>query len=284
MNSIIKTIAITAIRIRINATAIISPKKAAILCWEIFGKPRKGKLRPRDTEFLNGATWHKIPHAEGVEIQCYEWKGAGIKVLLAHGWESNSARWMKLINFLRKHDAHIICMDAPAHGASGGRLFDAAKYAKFMNTVVQHFEPQHIVGHSVGGFAITIFLSSYPNQVEKAVILGVPSDLAEILTHFSNFIGLSKRAKNAMFEEAIPRFGLSVDVVSVKNNYAKKLTTKGLVIHDENDLVAPFTDGKAIHQSWKNSDFFATKGLGHGLLGKEVYEKIRDFLEKERRE
>ena len=279
MKEFIKKIAIASIRFRINTLAVTSPERASKLAWKTFGTPRKGKLRPHDIEFLKGADWHTLQHDDSITIQCYEWKGEGQKILLAHGWESNSARWMKLISFLRKRNAHIICMDAPAHGGSGGNIFDAGIYSETMRTVVEYFQPQHIIGHSVGGFAATMFLSKHPNHLEKAIILGVPSELPEILEKFSSFIGLSKRAKKAMFEGAIPRFGFPVEYATVKNNFAKKLEIKGLVIHDEDDFVAPCIDGKEIHENWKGSQFLLTKGLGHSLMGKVVHEKIRDFLE-----
>lgn len=277
MKKVAIKIAMSAIRLRINTLALHNPERASKLAWKIFGTPRKGKLQPHHKAFLESADWNIIT-APKYAIQCYEWKGKGKKVLLAHGWESNSARWKKLILHLRKSDAHIIAMDAPAHGASSGNLFDAVKYANCMNEVVKHYQPDYIIGHSVGGFATAIFLANYPNTIEKAIIMGAPSNLSDILDHYERLLKLSKKAAKAMRDGAIPRFGFSIDEVTLSDNFAKRITAKGLVIHDVDDNIAKFSDGKAIYENWKDAVFMETKGLGHGLYSQAVNQRIASFL------
>jgi predicted alpha/beta hydrolase family esterase len=58
----------------------------------------------------------------------------------------------------------------------------------------------------------------------------------------------------------------------------KSLKTKGMIIHDRDDLVCRFADGEAIHQNWENSTFMITEKLGHSYQDKKVYHAIRDFL------
>jgi pimeloyl-ACP methyl ester carboxylesterase len=270
--AIVKTIGAS-----INALALVNPTKAAQKAVDIFCTPRLGKLREKDLEVLNTATrWVELS-LNGEKIQCYEWEGSGKKVLLAHGWESNSARWKNMIRSLQKADCHVIAMDAPAHGGSGSNHFQAVKYAAAMNVVIQHFHIERMIGHSVGGFATIIYLSEYPNSIEKAVTMGAPTDLSVIFKHYWDMMGYSQRVREAMSAYFLQIFGKEVAYYKLKE-IAKKVSTQGLVIHDRDDLICSFSGGETLHQSWQNSTFLATEKLGHGYQDKKVYHAVRDFV------
>jgi hypothetical protein len=63
------------------------------------------------------------------------------------------------------------------------------------------------------------------------------------------------------------------------SHFINNINAKGLIIHDENDPVIPFSDAIEIQSTFKNSKMISTKGLGHGLKGKIVIENIISFLE-----
>jgi len=60
--------------------------------------------------------------------------------------------------------------------------------------------------------------------------------------------------------------------------YASKINTKGMIVHDIEDDVVLFSEAKKIAQSWKNSVFIETKGLGHSMHSEDLYEKVSAFL------
>lgn len=62
------------------------------------------------------------------------------------------------------------------------------------------------------------------------------------------------------------------------NVSASKLNTKGLIAHDYDDSVVSFEEGKKITQSWKNSPFIETKGLGPSMHDYALYQKVTQFL------
>lgn len=277
MSNLKKKILTKMIGAYVNGIALFSPKKAAEKAYDIFCTPRIGKLKEKQIEFLGTATrWVNID-CDGDKIQCYEWEGTGEKILLAHGLESNSARWKNLIKSLQKADFHIIAMDAPAHGGSGSESFQAVKYAYFMSKVVAHFQPQSMVGHSVGGYATLYFLTHYPHQIQKAVVLGTTSDLSIIMKNHQNMMGYSNRVVQAANNLFMKNFGQKVTYFKI-HEFVKALKIKGLVIHGEDDLVCAFHDGKSIQQNWEGSEMIVTDGLGHGYQDKKVYHAVRDFL------
>ena len=277
MSNLKKQLIIKVLGKYINGLALFSPQKAAVKAYQIFCTPRAGKLREKDLTFLNTATRWVDLECEGNKIQCYEWEGAGEKVLLAHGWESNSARWKNLVKSLQKAGFHIIAMDAPAHGGSGSTTFQALKYAQFMAKVVAHFQPQNMVGHSVGGYATLYFLTHNEHTVQKAVVLGAPSDLSLIMKNYKNLMGYSDRVMNAIDDIFLKKFGHKVAYFKTYN-FVKDLKVKGLIIHGKDDLVCVFSEGEVVQKNWEGSEFVETEGLGHGYQDKKVYHKIRNWL------
>ena len=61
--------------------------------------------------------------------------------------------------------------------------------------------------------------------------------------------------------------------------YAKTLHSQGLIIHDEDDPVIPYSDALLIQSNFKNSALITTKGFGHSLNHKNVTLHISEFIE-----
>ncbi|MDX1333382.1 MAG: alpha/beta fold hydrolase, partial [Robiginitalea sp.] len=133
-----------------NLVAIFSPDRAARLAMKTFAKVRKGRVKPEQQPFLDEAR-HSVEMVDGEQIQTYQWSGSGPRVLLIHGWESNTFRWRKLIRILREEGFHVIAFDAPAHGYSTGKILHVPLYSECVEHMVQAFDPKYIIGHSVGG-------------------------------------------------------------------------------------------------------------------------------------
>jgi pimeloyl-ACP methyl ester carboxylesterase len=270
-------IIIKSIGAALNAIALVSKAQAGKMAYQIFCTPRQGKINEKQKDFLQTASRWTGLELNGEKIQCYEWEGKGEKVILAHGWESNSARWKNLILSLQKADFHIIAMDAPAHGNSGSKVFQAVKYATFINCVAQHFQAKYLVGHSVGGYASIYFLSHFEHAIEKVAIMGAPSDLSLILQKYSSMMGYSRRVHEGLLEYLHREFGHSVDYFKA-HDFATKLTILGLVISDKDDFICAFAEGEQIAANWNGATFLATEKLGHGYQSRKVYHAVRDFL------
>ncbi len=54
----------------------------------------------------------------------------------------------------------------------------------------------------------------------------------------------------------------------------------GLIIHDRNDRLVPYTQAKELLASWTGSNLFTTEKLGHNrmLINKDVIETIMEKL------
>ncbi len=260
-----------------NVLAVFAPRKAAQKAYTLFCTPRRGGVLPIQEEFLRDASYERIT-VDGMEIQTYRWKGEGPKVLLLHGWESNTYRWRNLIGFLKDARYEILAFDAPAHGHSSGKILNVIRYTACTRSVVERYQPDYIIGHSMGGLTAVYHQYRHPeNSLKKIVTIGSPSDLEDLMLQYQkilNFNGQVLTALDLYFKEL---FGFGIRDFSTAK-YAIDLDIKGLLIHDELDTIAPFRASEKVHRNWKGSKLVRTKGYGHSMHQDYVSEQIMDFL------
>jgi esterase/lipase len=262
----------------INSLGLLFPKKAALLAYKIFSQPRLGKLNQLNIPpFLQTAKHAKIDYKHH-KIQTYTWQGNQNVILLVHGWESNTMRWKKLFPYLNKTGSTIIAIDAPAHGLSSGQEFNAILYSEFIKVVVDKFQPNAIIGHSVGGMASFYYQYKHQNpMIDKLVLLGAPSDLRVIFSNYVKLLSLNSRMSKALENFFIQKFQLQLDDFSGQK-FCAEIKTRGLVAHDIKDKIVAYYEGEKIGKSYKNALFITTKGFGHSLHKDDLYEEIGEFL------
>lgn len=262
----------------INLLGYISPKEATRLAYKFFTNPRAGRLTNGSLpDVLVEAKQEMLTH-NGQLFQTYNWPGSGPTVLLVHGWESNASRWELLIGYLKKADANIVAIDAPAHGLSEGLVFTMPQYAEFIDVVVSKHRPDIIIGHSLGGAASLYYQATYQdNNVKKMVILGAPCDMDTLLANYKGILGLGNNTMNLLHAYFLKHHQLkTVDFTC--SIFAKKINAKGLLAHDLEDDVVSYKEARKIAAAWPEADFVTTRGLGHSMHSKELYRKIYRFL------
>ncbi len=262
----------------INIVSLFSKKLGARLALFLFTRPLKGRINEEQSDFL-GTSFREELLVNGTPVMTYRWLGKGKTILLAHGWESNSARWQYLIEPLKKLNYNIIALDAPAHGRSGSSRFNALLYAEFIQGVAKKFKPDIIIGHSVGGMASAFSQSNPENSnLKKLILIGSPSEFTDVLKRYFKMMGYSKRTKNAIIALIKKRF--NVETISFSTaKQLELLNLEGLIIHDEKDDVIPYHDAILINKSLKNSKLITTSGLGHSMNDESISNHIYEFLE-----
>ena len=261
-----------------NLIALFSPKTAAKLAFQTFAKVRKGRVQPSQQPFLDEAR-HSQESVAGHMIQTYQWAGQGPRVLLIHGWESNSFRWRKLISVLREHDFNVMAFDAPAHGYSSGKIMHVPLYTECVEHMVQTFQPRFIIGHSVGGMTALYHAHRHPNEsVEKVVTIGSPAEFEEIVASYQQMLGFNDRVLKAFDALIFEEFGYHVHEFSTPK-FVRGIPKKGLLLHDKEDRIAPFHASQKVHDAWQDSVLIPTEGLGHSMHQEEVNRMIVNFLE-----
>lgn len=270
-NTLVKTIGKL-----VNIASYLSPSYAAKKAVDIFSTPRKGKLHSEELEYLKSAD-QKVFEYDGIAIQTYQWAGSKPTVLLVHGWESNTYRWKDLIEILIAENYNIVALDAPGHGNSGHKTFNAVLYSECINMVAQEFKPEVIIGHSIGGTASALATNNNKLPIEKLVMLGAPSNFDEVINNYIKIMGYNNRVVKAMDAYFLKYFGKLPSFYSIKN-FSEHLEANGLIIHDKKDRIISYRDALHISKYYKNATLIKTKGFGHGLKNEIVYNHILEFL------
>lgn len=274
----IRFLTVKAVGQYINLLHLVHPKKALHISYALFTNPRIGKIsEDKLPEILQDTIKEKFQHNEH-HFQTYIWKGNNTKILLVHGWESNSARWEKTLPYLQKSGSTIIAIDAPAHGQSSGKEFNVPRYAEFINKAVKKYNPSIIIGHSIGGSACIFHQYLYPEtSIEKMVILGAPSDLKTLIDNYIQILSLNRKMFSLLKKRYLENFNLKLEDFS-GGAFAKHIQIEGIIAHDTTDAVVAFEEGQKIASGWKKGKFIATNDLGHSMHDDKLYQEIYRFL------
>lgn len=261
----------------LNVLSIFSSRFAAKKALNLFSTPRKGNITEIQSNFLNTAFKEELLHDDNI-IMTYRWLGEKQTILFTHGWESNSGRWKTFINTLQKLNYNIIALDAPAHGNSGSKFFNALLYAEFINVVVNKFNPTILIGHSVGGMSIVFSHHKYQfNNIKKMILLGIPSELDDVFKRYFDMMGYNKSIIQDINNLIFERFGKYPKDYSTAK-FLDKITSEGLIIHDEKDSIIPYNDALLINNSFKNSTLITTHHQGHSLNNIEIITQVTNFI------
>jgi predicted alpha/beta hydrolase family esterase len=257
---------------------LVHPKKALHVSYSLFSQPRIGRLSKDDLPIILQNTIKETFQHDEHHFQTYTWEGNETKILLVHGWESNSSRWEKTLPYLQKSGSTIIAIDAPAHGQSSGKEFNVPRYAEFINKAVKKYNPSIIIGHSIGGAACVYHQYLHPEtSIEKMVILGAPSDLKTLIENYIQMLSLNRKMFTLLEKRYLENFNFKLEDFS-GGRFAKEIKIEGIIAHDTSDTIVAYEEGQKIASGWKKGKFITTQDLGHSMHDDKLYQEIYQFL------
>lgn len=266
----------------LNGTARIYRRGAGKIGYYLLTTPRRLGDDPGTDEFLKEAERATFAHKD-YNIQCYHWPGDGPSVLLLHGWESSTARWFEMYEPLRRAGFDIYAIDAPAHGRSEGKKFNVFMYCQVLDAYFRHlgFAPDYWVGHSGGGMAAIYYCCQMETGFapKRIVSMAVPGELENFIDKFCELVGANDRVKYGIehhFHRHLDHRFADVNFIE----FVKKMTLPGLIIHDEEDDVAPIAGAMQMKENWPGAEIATTKGRGHSLTGELVPAIVVEYLRK----
>ncbi len=273
-----KNILLKSIGMGFNGIGLVSQKKATEWSLKLFFKPRKGKVNKSYQEkFLSTATQEKLS-INGMTIAGYSFGNGPKKILLLHGWESNTWRWRKLIQHLGKEQYTFYSIDAPAHGKSSEKTFSLLQYNEAINYVFNFFKPDVIIGHSMGGLANLTHAHHYKigNEI-KLVNLASPHSLKYIFGLYFDIIGIAKNIKASLTKNILEVFNIDIDQYDVEK-IGSNINNKLLIIHDKEDTINHAFCAEKSHKAIKNSSLMMVTDLGHSLQSKFIFDHIKQWI------
>jgi pimeloyl-ACP methyl ester carboxylesterase len=262
----------------LNLLAIPAPQNAGRKGFYLFSSPSKTKVKEHQLAFLETAEKSSF-FCDGVRIQVYKWGNGDKKILFLHGWQSHSFRWKNYIEAFSKEDHTIYALDAPAHGLSGGRHMNIPIYSDVIESFLYLVQPvDSIVSHSIGSFASLYTLFRIPDlAIKKLVIMGCPGEASDYVKRYTRMLGLTRRTLRATLN-AFERITHHLPDYFSSGRFAKAISIPTLIIHDMQDMEAPYHYIPEIHKSLRNSHLITTTGLGHNLRSPEVVKHVMHFV------
>ena len=268
---------------RLNMLYRINPEKSLQKLYELFVTPRRGKLSKEELPpFLNGCSIERIL-VDDVHLQIYRWKNEGERILLVHGWESNSARWEKCVKRLHELGYEVIAFDAPAHGLSEGKVLHVPLFARCIAKVQEKFKTRIAVGHSAGAMSLIYHEHAHDQQnaFQKLVLLGAPSEMTRIINDMAKVLGTEKHITKELDNFFKQKFGFYFHEFSIAE-FAKTAKANTLVIHDKYDRVANANAARDIAGNLENGQLIITEGQGHSLNSPNVIDQYVNFIHQEK--
>lgn len=251
-----------------GAATRISPRLAARLALELFILPPRRPMDAVDVPVVARAARPALRLGRR-RVHALEWRppaapAGAPAVLLLHGWGSHAARFGDFVDPLLARGFRVVGIDAPAHGESAGRRSDLGQFRDALSAALVRFAPvECVVAHSLGACAAVWQMADAPHpDVRSLVVIGMPRDVGYVMESFELVLGLQPEVRAALRRAFTARFGAAPESFSA-HALAERLHVPTLVVHDEDDDVAPLEHARAFAGALGRGRLRATRGLNH---------------------
>lgn len=261
------------IRPALNATALIAPRPAGRLAFELFRHPlRRGRLRDGEREPHRQAVTEEIT-VNGKRVVTYRWGDGARPVLLVHGWQSRASRFAAFVPRLRALGLSPVAFDAPGHGDSGGRATTIVEVRDVIRRLHERYgDFESVIAHSFGVTCAFLALRGGVRAGRLVAVAGV-AEFDYLPAEFCAQLGLAprverelrRRIERVLFAGVREREGFG----SVWEHFdachrPADVTLPILVVHDEDDdVVRPDQAHRLAAAYGDRLDLLVTRGLGH---------------------
>ena len=253
--------AMTTIRTANQIVGRVAPEFAARFARRLLMRPRVNPPRSFESDAFAGA--ERITFRFG--LAGWRWGGRGPIVLMLHGWQGRPSQFKHFVAPLLAAGYQVIALEAPAHGRSPGTEAHPMLFAEaLLEAAAELRHVEAVIGHSMGGAAALIALDKH-QFTNKAVIIGAPASMGRVLGRFADFIGLPRSAQATFFDVVDRHVGVPANEIDM-SRFGARLPVTGLIVHDHDDDMVPFSEGEVIAKHWLRAEFMPTSGLGHRLV------------------
>ena len=265
--------------------------------WMISPDKTLDELAPK---YLNTAS--KFITIDGINVH-YRDEGQGDPVLLIHGTGASLHTWDAWAEELSK-SYRVIRLDLPAYGLTGAdpqKRYLSTDYVALINKLTQALgiERLHLVGNSLGGMVAWLYASTYPDAVDRLVLIdpsGFPLDqtpaviqLAKLpvfnlfLRYFTPKAFIRKNLKEVFYNDALITDAMVdryydltcfegnrqafIDRAKIeREDYTHLLGSihaATLILWGENDAWIPVTDAARFKNAIPQSQVYIMPNTGH---------------------
>ena len=265
--------------------------------WVMSPDKTLDELAPK---YLNAAS--KFIAIDGIKVH-YRDEGQGTPVLLIHGTGASLHTWDAWAEELSK-SYRVIRLDLPAYGLTGAdpqKRYLSTDYVALINKLTQALgiERLHLVGNSLGGLVAWLYASTYPDAVDRLVLIdpsGFPFDQAPavirlaklpvfnlLLRYFTPKAFIRKNLREVFYNDALITDALVdryydltcfegnrqafIDRAKIeREDYTHRLASieaATLILWGENDAWIPVTDAARFKNAIPQSQVYIMPNTGH---------------------
>ncbi len=258
----------------------IAPRQAARLLADLISRPG-GQNPTQPWELASGTDGKAIELRTGLRAR--SWGESGPLVLALHGWRGRTTQFRPLAAMLLERGMRTVALELPGHGISTGDSATPRLIGELLIEIERITGPVHAaVGHSFGGAALGAGLV-YGFRPQRLVIVSSPTRVSRIPLWLAKAAGLPPAAM-LEFQQILDRDAgrpyAELDLIAA----APKSGIPGLLVHDLQDAVIPYSEAEALKNAWPGLKFMTTKGQGHRdiLSAPAVLRTIVEFVDPSR--
>lgn len=245
-----------------------------------FLRPFKFSLPERERGTAKKA---QTSHFElfGKRITKYQWGPSQPYVLCVHGWSGRAMQFHALIDKFQSQGISVIAFDAPAHGASTGKVTNLIEFAGCINYIVEeHGAPLCIIGHSLGGIATMFYQRKYQTAYPQ-ITINSPAIVDEIFENYASRLNANK-AKISVWIENYVRDRINMEFYEVSGEHLSKgfPEVPFLICNDRDDREVSLKNAEVLKANMPFSETFTTESFGHVriLRADILVNKVSDFI------
>ena len=257
------------LRWQLKVLRVVAPALAYRLAWKVFVTPRRLPEKAWEGPALADARRRTVA-AETGPVAVYEWgPAAAPAVVLVHGWEHRASFWRAWVAPLQAAGYRVVALDGPAHGSSEGRRVTLTDFGGAVQAVVDTVgEVRAIVAHSFGAASVAGMPVQLPGgaPLPRLVLISPPEGPRVVARRFADFLHLPADLVTRFARHIEQETGRPADSFAVAAAGPGTGAAQVLVLHDEQDDVIPFVEGRNIAADWPGARLHATRGLGHNRI------------------
>ncbi len=270
------------LRLFFRACRVLPRAVTARLALLLFLTPGKRSMTAPELALIAQAQRETVV-CRGRRVVTYRWGHGPRRVLLCHAWGGNGTTLGEFVPPLLARSYSVIAFDAPAHGASPGRISDMVEYVSTIGMLCEKYGPfDAAIGHSFGAGNLLWAHRDYGLRADKIVLIGCFIHGVWIIEAFGEALGLPPRVVKGMQESLESKYpGELVWERLSMADMLKSVSAPLLVVHDHDDRAILFAQALQLREASRGPvELFATSGLGHRrvLRDRHVVRKVVEFI------
>lgn len=277
-----KSILYKTLGLGLNLWSLVAPEQAAQSAAQLFSKPPKPQVRPKEKQFLNTARQVRRTLANQPIVE-YHWGPENAPlVLLSYGWAYNAGRWRHFVPDLLEAGFRVLAYDPPGHGLAPSGTLNIPYNAAIIKALLEDYGPAEvIVGHSFGGSSSVYALKDLSPTLhpKRMVVMASFSFAPRVFKEYQKALGIWSPLYWRMVRGFEKRIGHSIDYFDFALMSANYAHIDGLLIHDPKDAVTPFVESKRYHDFWPGSHLYSPGTGGHHLGTKEITRAVLKYVQ-----